>query len=131
MSNSAPGFARYPNHRVAITPSDRHVRVLAGSEVVADTRTPLLVEESRHDPVWYVPSADVNQGSMTPTESSTYCPFKGHASYYTIAAGDERLEDAAWSYLSPYDECQTLAGYFAFYADRVSIEVDGGAQRPT
>ena len=131
MSNAAPGFTRHPNHRVEITPSTRHVRVLAGSEVVAETRRPLLVEESRHDPVWYLPPDEVNQGLMTPTDSSTYCPFKGHASYYNLTAAERRLEDVAWSYRTPYDECRALAGYIAFYADRVTIEVDGEAQRPT
>jgi uncharacterized protein (DUF427 family) len=131
MSNPAPGFARYPNHRVIATQRPRHVRVLVGGVVVADSRAAFEVEESRHDPVWYFPPEDVDQRLLEPTESTTYCPFKGHASYYTIDAGGERLADAAWSYLAPFDECRALAGCVAFYADRVHVEVDGEVQRPT
>lgn len=131
MSNPAPGFARHPNYRVMATQSPRHVRALVGDEVVADSRAAFLVEESGHDPVWYFPPHDVRDRLLTPTETSSYCPFKGHASYFTVEAGGQRLEDAAWAYLAPYDECRSLAGYVAFYADRVRIEVDGRSQRPT
>ena len=131
MSNPAPGFTQYPNHRVIVTQKPRHLRALVGGEVVADTRSALEVEESQHDPVWYFPPEDVNQRLLQPTETTTYCPFKGHASYYTIDAGGEHLDDAAWSYLAPFDECRVLAGYVAFYADRVNLEIDGEPQRPT
>ncbi|HEX7036637.1 MAG TPA: DUF427 domain-containing protein [Pseudomonadales bacterium] len=131
MSNPAPGFARYPNHRVTVTRRPSHVRALVGDAVVADSRAALLVEESGHAPVWYFPAEDVHEGRLTPTDSSSYCPFKGHASYFTVEAGGARLEDAAWAYPAPYDECRSLAGYVAFYPDRVAIEVDGDRQRPT
>lgn len=131
MTNPAPGFARHPDHRVTITRSPKHVRALAGDEVVADSRAALLVEESGHDPVWYFPLQDVRDGRLVPTESASYCPFKGHASYFTVEAGGARLEDAAWAYPTPYDECRPLAGHVAFYPDRVAIEVDGRTQRPT
>lgn len=131
MSNPAPGFARYPDHQVTATQSPRHVRVLVGDQVIADSRAAFEVDESRHDPVWYFPPEDVDRRLLRPTETTTHCPFKGHASYYTIEAQAGELPDAVWSYLAPYDECRPLAGYFAFYADRVTVEVEGEAQRPT
>jgi uncharacterized protein (DUF427 family) len=131
MSNPAPGFSKHPNHRVVATQSPRHVRVLVGDAVIADSRAAFQVEESQHHPVWYFPPDDVDQRVLRPTETTTYCPFKGHASYYAIDAGGQSLEDAVWSYLAPFDECRALAGYYAFYADQVSLEVDGQPQRPT
>ena len=134
MNNPAPGFTKYPAHRVVATQSPRRVRALVGEVVIADSRAALEVEESRHDPVWYFPPADVDLARLTPTESTTYCPFKGHASYWTIEADGERLEDAAWAYPAPYDECRSLAGYIAFYPARVRLEVAAVApspQRPT
>jgi uncharacterized protein (DUF427 family) len=131
MSNPAPGFTRYPEHRVTLTPSDQRVRVLAGGTVIADSRGAIRVEESRHDRVWYLPPDDVDERRLQPTTTQTYCPFKGHASYWAIDAGDHTIPDAAWSYLAPYDECGALAGYYAFYPDRVRVEVDGAVQRPT
>lgn len=131
MNHPAPGFTKYPQHRVVATQQPRHVRALVGDIVVADTRAAFEVEETRHDPVWYFPPDHVDQSRLTPTESTTYCPFKGHASYWSIDTDSETLTDAAWAYLAPYDECRVLTGYIAFYPDRVSIEVDGRLQRPT
>jgi len=125
MSNPAPGFARYPHHRVVANPTPQHVRALVGDTVIADSRATLLVEESRHDPVWYFPPDDVDEQHLLPTATSTYCPFKGHASYWSIQAQGETLEDAVWAYLEPFDECQALTGYYAFYPDRVRLEVAG------
>lgn len=131
MSNPAPGFTRYPNHRVMATQSPRHVRVLLGDVLLADSRAAFLVEESGHDPVWYFPPNDVDEHHLTPTETSSYCPFKGHASYWSISVGGQSVPDAVWAYLAPFDECRALAGYYAFYPDQVRIEVDGAVQRPT
>lgn len=129
MSNPAPGFSKYPNHTVVATQSPRHVRALVDGEVIADTRSAFQVEESRHDSVWYFPPDDVDRRRLVPTESTSHCPFKGHASYFSIETGDRILEDVVWSYQAPYDECRALRGYYAFYPDRVVLEVDGEPQR--
>jgi uncharacterized protein (DUF427 family) len=131
MSNPAPGFATYPNHLVTVTPSRQHVRVLVGDSIIADTNNALQVDESRHERVWYVPPEDVDERRLRPTATSSYCPFKGHASYWAIDAAGLTIPDAVWAYPSPYDECSDLAGYYAFYVDRVRLEVDGQVQRPT
>jgi len=130
MSNPAPGFDQYPNHRVTATQSPRHVRALVGDLLIADSRAAFLVEESRHDPVWYSPPDDVDFSLLTPTETTTYCPFKGYASYWTVDAPGDRRENAVWAYLQPYDECRALAGYLAFYPDQVRIEVAGAPSGP-
>lgn len=125
MSNPAPGFEAHPDYRVIIEPSSAHLRALVGDTVVADTRSPLSVTESKHRPVWYVPLSDVDQTLLTRTDTSTYCPFKGYASYWSIRTPDAIVEDALWSYEAPFDECEPLAGYVAFYTDKVAVEVDG------
>ena len=125
MSNSAPGFEAHPNHEVKIEPRSAHVRALVGEAVIADTKAALAVTESRHRPVWYLPLADVDQTLLTRTDTTTYCPFKGHASYWSIGTPDVSLQDAVWGYETPFDECQPLAGYVAFYTDKVALEVDG------
>lgn len=127
-ANPAPGFSRHPGHVVDATPEPLPVRVLAGDRVIADTRAALRVTESRHDTVWYLPPDDVDWSLLCATDTSTYCPFKGHASYYSIDTtrdGDDRLVDAVWSYRTPYDECRVLRDYLAFYPDRVTVEVGG------
>jgi len=130
LSEPAPGFSRYPNHRVDIVSTTDHVRVLLGTRVIADSRRPLRVDESRHNRVWYLPMSDVTGDFLSATDHSTYCPFKGHAAYWTIRADDAELENAVWAYPEPYEECLALADHVAFYTDRVTLEVNGQVQRP-
>ena len=125
MSEPAPGFQKHPGHQVEIAAAAGRVRILAGGTVIADTRTPLLVTESRHQPVWYVPLSDVNDEYLRGSEHITYCPFKGHASYWHIETPGGMLENALWGYRSPFTECLPLAGHVAFYADRVTVLVEG------
>ena len=124
MANPAPGFAKRPGHRVDIAPCDAHVRVTLGNQLVAESRAPLRLAESTLPSVWYLPLADVNQDLLQRSDTSTYCPFKGHASYWSLNVADEQVPDALWAYEDPYDECAQLAGYVAFYANKVSITVN-------
>jgi len=123
MSNAAPGFRKYPDHIVAIRPAGKRIRIFAGKLLIADSQRALQVEESRHDPVYYLPESDVDLSRLTPTDTSTYCPFKGHASYWSVS-GDPALTDSVWSYQTPYDECREIAGHFAFYSDRLNVSAE-------
>jgi uncharacterized protein (DUF427 family) len=69
--------------------------------------------------VVYVPREDLDTDLLEKTEHSTYCPFKGHASYYSIRVGDRVAENAIWSYEDPYDQVAELKDCAAFYLDRV------------
>jgi uncharacterized protein (DUF427 family) len=129
MSNPAPGFVTRPDHRVDLLPESRRVRVVFGGVTVADSTAALRVEESGHTPAYYVPERDVRLGLMHRTDHHTRCPYKGEASYWTIevaeGAGVKRAENAVWGYPTPYDEVAGLAGYYAFYPERVdSISVE-------
>ncbi|HWD58787.1 MAG TPA: DUF427 domain-containing protein [Stellaceae bacterium] len=124
MANPAPGWAKKPEHRVDLHPDKVHVRVMFGGKVIADSTDTLRVEETGHGPVYYVPAKDMALDAMTKTEHTSYCPFKGHASYWTIEAGGKTAENAIWGYETPYDETAPLAGHYAFYGNRVdSIEI--------
>jgi uncharacterized protein (DUF427 family) len=124
MANPAPGWASKPDHRVDLHPDQAHVRVMFGGKVIADSTDALRVEETGHGPVYYIPAKDMALDLMTKTAHTTYCPFKGNASYWTINAGGKSAENAIWGYETPYDETAKLAGYYAFYGNRVdSIEV--------
>ncbi len=120
MSNKAPGYEKNPTHRVDIEPSPRRVRVEIAGKTLVDTTHALLLRESNHTPVYYVPRADVAMDMLTKTEHSTYCPYKGHASYYTITAPGGRVEEnAIWSYETPYDEANAIIEHLAFYWKKV------------
>jgi uncharacterized protein (DUF427 family) len=124
MPNPAPGFVSRPDHRVDLLAESRRVKVVFGGVTIADSSAALRVEETGHGPVYYVPGKDVRLDLMRPTEQHTRCPFKGEASYWTIelpadAGSARRSENAVWAYPSPYDEVSRLAGYYAFYPNRV------------
>jgi uncharacterized protein (DUF427 family) len=124
MANPAPGYANKPNHRVDLIPDSQHVRVSSGGVVIADTTSAIRVEETGHGPVLYVPEKDMRMELLHPPAHKTYCPFKGECSYWTIDAGGKQAENAVWGYRAPYDEAVGLAGYYAFYPNRVdAIEV--------
>ncbi|HTK98628.1 MAG TPA: DUF427 domain-containing protein [Pseudomonadales bacterium] len=126
----APGFAQHPRHRVDITPARAQVEVEFGGVVIAKTQNALLVDESRHDLVYYVPRRDVRMDLLTATQHDSYCPFKGTARYWTIAVGERRAENAVWAYDEPYDEALPLRDHAAFYTDRVDrITIDGKSDR--
>jgi len=130
MPNAAPGFASNPDHRVDLLPAKGRVKVVFGGMTIADSGAALRVEETGHGPVYYLPEKDVRLDLMRPTEHHTRCPYKGEASYWTIevpaeAGSVQRAENAVWAYPSPYDEVSGLAGYYAFYPNRVdSITVN-------
>jgi uncharacterized protein (DUF427 family) len=124
-SNTAPGFARKPEHVVAFRPADKRVTVKLGGEVIAESNRAVLCEQSGHDPVYYVPMTDTRASLFRPTDTRSYCPFKGNASYWSVTAGGVTGRDVAWSYDLPYDEALPIRGHVAFYPNRVdSIEID-------
>ena len=90
--------------------------------LIADSRAALRVEETRHAPVLYFPREDVRFEHLQPSEHETFCPFKGAASYWSIAVGDRREENAVWGYEDPFPEVASLKDHLAFYEDRVDWE---------
>lgn len=115
------GHPRDPYHRVDTLPSSRHVVVRRGDRVLADTSRPMAVFETGLAPRYYVPETDV-QVELVDSETSTICPYKGHAVYRSLPDGPA---DVAWSYPDPFGEGQGLEGHWSFWGDDVVVEVDG------
>ena len=111
--------------------SSRHVRVEVDGTVVADSHRPLLLVETGLPPRWYVPRADVRFNLLIPTDTTSTCPYKGVASYFTLRLGDGEYEDLAWSYAAPWPECPKIEQAICFFNERVDLTVDGeGQERP-
>lgn len=106
---------------------DRHVQVLLGSRLVADTRASLRVLETSHPPVFYVPPGDVRAELLRARPGSTHCEWKGRASYWDVVAGDLTAVRAAWSYEQPLAPYTALRGHLAFYPSALRCTVDGEA----
>ncbi|WAJ45554.1 DUF427 domain-containing protein [Mycobacterium sp. Aquia_216] len=111
-------------HPITITPTEGRVQVRVNGELVADSTAALELREATIPAVQYIPLDDVAQDRLTRTETVTYCPFKGDASYYavTTSAGDT-VEDVIWTYEQPYPAVAEIAGHVAFYPDKADISV--------
>ncbi len=114
-----------PEHPITITPDPAHVVVSVAGRVVADTRAALTLREAAYKPVHYIPRGDVDMSLLERTSHTTYCPYKGDCTYYSIPAGGERSVNAVWSYEAPYPAVAAIKDYVAFYPNRVdAIEVE-------
>jgi uncharacterized protein (DUF427 family) len=117
------GHPKDPFHRVDILRSSRTVTVLAGDVVVARSSRARAVNETGFPTRWYLPVEDIEAGRLTPTTTSTICPYKGTASYWTVHAGGTTFPDAAWAYEDPTPEGARLRGLISFLADGIAVEV--------
>ncbi len=116
---------RSPEVRVDVLPSSRHVRVTIDGEVVADSVRSSILYEARLPPRHYIPKSDVRMDLLTPTETTSACPYKGFASYWSVTVGGVSHADLAWGYRTPLPESEGVAGLVCFYNEKVDIEVDG------
>ena len=119
-----------PGYEIRFERNPKRARVEFNGVAVADSTRALVLHETRHSPVFYFPREDVRLELFQKTALTTHCPFKGDASYWTLRVGDERSEDAAWSYDDPYDDALPIRGHFAFYPGRVGAIYDGEDEAP-
>lgn len=114
-----------------VQPTPKHIEVVFGGDVIAETTHALRVLETSHPPVYYIPLEDVTVGSLVPSGRSTYCEFKGEARYYDVCAGGVRAPAAAWTYADPSPGYRDLTGRIAFApGDMDECRVDGEVVRP-
>jgi uncharacterized protein (DUF427 family) len=114
-----------PDHPFTVEPTASRVVVRAGGKVIADTSRALTLQEADYPAVQYIPLEDVEPGALRPTDSETYCPYKGEASYYTLVTADGEVADAVWTYRQPYESVAGIAGHVAFYPQHVELTLAG------
>jgi uncharacterized protein (DUF427 family) len=108
-----------PEHPISIEANPSRVLVKAAGKVIADTRDALTLREASYPAVQYIPRRDVDMAALARSEHTTYCPYKGDASYYSIPAGGDRSRNAVWTYEAPFEAMAQIKDYLAFYPDRV------------
>ena len=124
MSKS-PGHQKWPDHQVRETTVGQRMRVEIGGEVIADSADVIRLDESQHPTRYYFPRVDVEMNKLVRSSTTTACPFKGTARYFSVRLGDKTLEDAAWTYEDPYDEHVALKERIAFYEENIpGIRID-------
>ncbi|TPQ40979.1 hypothetical protein C2U70_03975 [Bradyrhizobium guangdongense] len=114
-----------PDHPITITQNPRRIRVTAGDIVIADTTKALTLKEARYPAVQYVPREDTNMALLERTDRVTHCPYKGDARYFSITADGKTLDNAIWTYETPFPAMSEISGRLAFYPDKVKIEEVG------
>ncbi len=110
-----------PDHPITIEPNPKRVVVTLGGRKLAETSHALTLREAKYPAVQYIPRADVDMTQLERTAHSTYCPFKGDCSYYSLPDAGERGTNAVWTYETPYEAVEAIKDHLAFYADRVEI----------
>jgi uncharacterized protein (DUF427 family) len=121
MSKS-PGHQKWPEHKVLETPVGQRVTVELDGQIVADSSEVIRVDEDGSPVRYYFPRGDVKMDKLQRTATTSQCPFKGTAQYFSLAVknGDEggKLYDAVWTYEEPFEEHQSLKDRLAFYDDK-------------
>jgi uncharacterized protein (DUF427 family) len=118
MSKS-PGHSKFPDHQVREQPVGIWMKVEVDGEVVADSIDVIRVVEDKNPVRYYFPRADVSMSLLDRSATTTECPFKGKANYYTLKLRGKTFPDAVWTYEDPYDEHRRLQGRLAFFEEKV------------
>jgi uncharacterized protein (DUF427 family) len=108
-----------PDHPITIAHNGNRVRVIFADTVIADSTRALTLKEASYPDVQYIPRADTDMSLLKPTSHASHCPYKGDASYFTIATNGRSSDNAVWSYQQPFPAMAEIAGYLAFYPKRV------------
>ena len=120
---SSPAFAKYPEHKISLLPFDGTVRVRLDDIKIAATINGLKMIEGTYSPVYYIPWGDCQKQYFSKSAHTTFCPFKGTASYWDLVIDSKTCGNCVWGYENPLDEMAKIAGYVAFYSEKVSIEI--------
>jgi uncharacterized protein (DUF427 family) len=113
-------------HRITVVDVPGTVRIEIGGVTIAQSSAARVLQEGSLPPRYYLPREDVRTDLLVATESSTTCPFKGAASYWTLELDGRRYEDIVWSYETPIPEMAEITGLLSFYNERVDVVlVDG------
>lgn len=116
----APGYTEYPEHRIETMPMNERVEVFMDGEKVAESIRAIKVLEPQNPPRIYIPREDISGVELIKFDDY-HCPFKGHAEIYKVKHGSKVFENAAWSYLKPYDEVTEIKNFVAFYPEKVQL----------
>lgn len=115
-----------PAHRIHFEPFGRRVRLELSGETVVDTVDAKLLYETAIRPRLYVPLADARTDLLRTTATGSHCPFKGDASYRSVAVGDRVAQDALWVYDDPLPAVRFLLGHAGVYEQRFDRVLDEG-----
>lgn len=111
--------------------SNKHIQIIFDDVTIVDTHHAKRVLETSHPPNYYIPPSDIKMEFLLPTQQTSFCEWKGRASYYTIRVGNREVNNAAWFYPHPTPTFAPIKDYVAFYAHLMdACYVDGEQVQP-
>ncbi|MEM9279738.1 MAG: DUF427 domain-containing protein [Pseudomonadota bacterium] len=122
MTNAAPGFIKHPGHKLEIHHHDGPVEIRVGETVIALSKNAMRLKEATYPDVFYVPLSDLPANMLRASGHTSYCPFKGEASYFHLEVEGNTHENAIWYYRNPYDEALPIKELASIYSNVASIE---------
>lgn len=108
--------------RFTIEPARGTIVVRTGDAVLAESQNALVLREEGYEPVHYLPRADIAMEFLDRSDNVTHCPHKGDATHYHVVGYSGQISDGAWSYEDPKKGAEAIAGYLAFYTDKLAVE---------
>ena len=106
----------------------RHIQIVVNEEIIVDSRRAKRVLETSHPPVYYIPPDEIRMEVLRPVAGSSWCEWKGQASYYDVVVGDRVIPRAAWYYLEPSPSYEGIRSYVAFYPSKMDQCTVNGEQ---
>lgn len=103
----------------ALRPCKERIRVVLGSQTILETQGAYEVLETSHPPTYYLPPDDFAHGVLRPAEGSSFCEWKGAATYFDLVTPERIAKRCAWAYPSPTANFKAIAGYVALYCHAV------------
>ncbi len=119
----------YPRPPICVN-DDREVCVQFGELVVAQSTNTIRVLETASPPTFYIPPSDVNFELLVQAAGSSFCEWKGAATYWSLNAGGQRLKHVGWSYQAPCQRFAAINGFLSFYPAKLRCRVAGETVRP-
>ncbi len=116
---------RDPYTRIDVLRTSRRVRVRVGETLVADTSSARMLLESGLPVRWYLPPEDVRIDLLEPSYTTTRCPYKGLAHYWTLRLPAVHEKDLVWFYPAPFHDAEAVRGLLCFPQERVELQVSG------
>lgn len=102
-----------------LEPFGGHIRIRHQNLVIADTNQSLRILETSHPPTYYIPFKDVNMSYFTTNDHTSFCEFKGRASYLDMKVNNEIVHNIGWYYLDPDKKFDKLRDHIAFYPGKL------------
>jgi len=119
----------YPRPPV-LDPDSRHIVVKVGDTLLAETSRAIRVLETASAPAFYIPPQDIHKDHLRKAEGSSFCEWKGRATYWDVITPDAVIPKAGWSYHNPVERFKPIDGFYSFYPALVECFVDGERVKP-